>query len=64
MENIYAPVVSLDVLRTFLTISVQKGFQIRQADVSTAFLFATSKYKRYLELPQGQKHKDGKTKIW
>ena len=61
-EDNYSPVVSLESVRMLLGISANQGWKLKQADVSTAFLFGRKKTNVYLNLPRG--HPEFSKKIW
>jgi hypothetical protein len=49
----YSPVASMNTIRTFFSICVQRGFLIRQCDVETAFLNGELKDTVYMSPPEG-----------
>ena len=60
----FAPVANMECIRLFFILVQEFNFKIKQADVSTAFLFASTSKWRFLELPQGHPTKQGKMKVW
>lgn len=60
----FAPVASTEAIRLLFAIAAQENLVVRQADVSTAFLYGRRKEKIYLELPSGHSDKRGKEVIW
>jgi len=60
-EEVYAPVARLELLRLLLSISINRGYTIRQLDVKSAFLYGDIDIETYLELPEGYR-KPGK--VW
>lgn len=52
-QETFSPVVNFDTVRIALTIAADRGYHLRQFDVSTAFLHAELKETVYLELPEG-----------
>ena len=60
----FAPVVRSEVVRILFAVAAQLGLNVRQVDVSTAFLYGRRNKPIYLELSAGHPQKDGKSKIW
>ena len=60
----YAPVASTDCVRAMLILCIEQNLQVRQLDVSCAFLFAEGNKDRYFELPFGHRSRDKKKKVW
>ena len=60
-EEVYAPVARLESLRMLLSISVQRGYFLRQLDIKSAFLYGDIDCETYLDLPEGYR-KTGK--VW
>jgi hypothetical protein len=60
-EEVYAPVARLESLRTLLSISVQRGYSLRQLDIKSAFLYGDIDCETYLELPEGYRKTD---RVW
>src|SRR5205807_5391568 len=60
-EEVYAPVVRLESLRVLLSVSVKRGYSIRQLDIKSAFLYSDIDTKIYLELPGRYQKPD---KVW
>ena len=58
----YAPVISQEAVRTFLTKVVQEDLKLMQADISTAFLYGRNPCTLYLRLPEG--HPERNTSVW
>ena len=56
-RNTYAPVVGNEVSRVFFALCAQFGWNIRQCDVSAAFLYGSLDREIYIELPQKLKMK-------
>ena len=60
----YTVVASLDVIRLIVAIAVKFGFVIRQADVSTAFLYGLLDRTIYVQLPAKLREKYGNEYVW
>jgi len=54
-DEIFAPVVRYDSLRLLLALSACKGWQPRQLDIKTAFLYGILKEEVYMDLPEGSR---------
>lgn len=48
----YAPVAKMDSVRVLLAVAVNKGFQIQQFDISTAFLHGVLEEEIYIQAPE------------
>lgn len=58
--DIYSPVAKLDTFRILLAVGVQKGWEISQSDVCSAFLHGEIEEDIYLSLPKNCKIPQGK----
>ena len=52
-HEVFSPVVQISSLRVLLAIAVERGWEIQQMDVDTAFLHASIQEVIYMEQPQG-----------
>ena len=52
-DEVYAPVVSYDSLRTMLSIANQRGWDLHQSDVSNAYLQSYRPRPQYMTQPKG-----------
>eukprot|EP00924_Labyrinthula_sp_SR-Ha-C_P016161 snap_masked-scaffold_4-processed-gene-21.28-mRNA-1 protein AED:0.36 eAED:0.37 QI:0/-1/0/1/-1/1/1/0/336 len=59
---VYSPVASIISTRLFTIMAMETN--IKQLDVTTAFIYGTLPYSVYLELPTGHTEKDGKNYVW
>ena len=64
VKNRYSPVASLEATHLFIALAAHFGCNIRQCDVSTAFLYGTLNRYIHLELPQSLKKHYGKNFCW
>ena len=60
----FAPVVRSEAVRVFFATAAQYGTHVKQADISTAFLYGRTKKPVYLELPAGHSKNDGQRYVW
>ena len=52
-EELFSPVVNMTTVKILLSYAVQKGFDLHQLDVSSAFLHGDLDYDVYMEQPKG-----------
>ena len=52
-DEVFSTTVTIDSIRTILAISMQRGWIIRQGDISNAYLNADLDREMFLQLPQG-----------
>ena len=64
LEKIYSPVAGIAVTRVFLALAAHHGWNVRQCDISSAFLYGELNREIYLELPDGLKEQHGKDHCW
>ena len=63
-KNLYSPVCSLEVTRIFIALCAHFKGTLRQADVTSAFLYGELDRKFFVELPEKLKKKHGNNYCW
>jgi Reverse transcriptase (RNA-dependent DNA polymerase)/gag-polypeptide of LTR copia-type len=64
VEALYAPVASYESVRLFLALIANRGWKVRQLDVSNAFINGRREDPIYIELPVGHVQKLGRDLVW
>lgn len=59
-EEVFSPVVNVSSLRSLLSLSVQKNYNIKKFDIKTAFLYGTLNDEVFMEIPEGYKKQENK----
>ncbi|GKA47590.1 retrovirus-related pol polyprotein from transposon TNT 1-94 [Tanacetum coccineum] len=62
--EIFAPVARMDTIRLMIALAAQKGWNIYQMDVKSAFLHGTLEEDVYVQQPQGYVVKDNEHKVY
>ncbi|KAM1079184.1 hypothetical protein ACFX2B_013776 [Malus domestica] len=60
----FAPVARLDTIRTLIALAAQKGWQLYQLDVKSAFLNGVLEEEVYVDQPQGFEVKGSESKVY
>eukprot|EP00924_Labyrinthula_sp_SR-Ha-C_P006715 snap_masked-scaffold_29-processed-gene-2.51-mRNA-1 protein AED:0.38 eAED:0.38 QI:0/-1/0/1/-1/1/1/0/447 len=60
----YAPVAPISSIRIFISMALYFDTQIRQMDITAAFIYGSLPDPIYLELPKGHPRKDGNKFVW
>nr|GEX68647.1 putative RNA-directed DNA polymerase [Tanacetum cinerariifolium] len=63
-DEVFAPIARWDTIRTLLAVDVQKGWNVYQLDVKSAFLYGELKEVVYVDQPQGFVKKGEETKVY
>ena len=63
-QDLYSPVANYDTIRLFVALHGLFGFQLRQADISCAYLHGNRKKETFLELPSGHPDRIGRRRVW
>lgn len=62
--EVYAPVARMDTIRLMIALAAQKGWNIYQMDVKSAFLHGTLEENVFVQQPQGYVVKDNEHKVY
>ncbi|VVA40802.1 PREDICTED: Retrovirus-related Pol poly from, partial [Prunus dulcis] len=60
----FAPVARLDTIRTLIALAAQKGWQLYQLDVKSAFLNGVLEEEVYVDQPEGFVVKGSESKVY
>lgn len=63
-QEMYAPVVSIVMVRLMLSIVAALNLKMGQNDIKRAFLYSRRDTPNFLHLPEGHPKKNGKSKVW
>ena len=64
IRNLYSPVCSVEVTRVFVALCAHYKATLRQADVTSAFLYGKLNRRIFVELPEKLKRKHGNDYCW
>lgn len=63
-EEVYAPVARMDTVRMILALAAQRGWNVYQLDVKSAFLQGELTEEVYVEQPKGYELEDAESKVY
>ncbi|KAM1007578.1 hypothetical protein ACFX2A_004219 [Malus domestica] len=63
-SKVFAPVARMDTIRMVISLAAQKGWEIYQLDVKSAFMHGAIDEEVFVEQPQGYEQKESESKVY